>query len=406
MKLRSHTVPANRRRSCTVACSLALGMGIGSVIAAEPPEARVQNFGAITDDGVSDSAAIKRAILALQSGQTLLFPKGVYDLDSVVWIEKARGIRLLGQEGAIIKKTGRFQFMMAFIAGTDVTVEGLAFEGATPDRAGVAWGEEGIYFGSCVRPTVKNCRFANFGDAAVRMTTSLVKGATDSSDGKIVDCHFENVTQITTTQGMEGNYGGTSGMLIRGNVFENLKASIKLATRAPASRGKIIGNHIRSSRRDGIQVESVSDVLIDGNTLEHIAGTSIILNVNDHVPRDAPGFAWDRVSVRNNRIRGASRGIHVDLKPYLDGSQFDMAGLEIVGNHFEDITDASSDAVIWLGNTTRKSFLAPLIGNNAFKNTSRLAAIRCPPGVKLTSPPARTMPGSSIFNADSPRFAE
>jgi hypothetical protein len=307
----------------------------------------------------------------------------VYHLDAVVWIEKARNIRLLGEPGAVIKKTGRFQFMLAFIASSDVTIEGLSFEGVTTNREAVVWGEEGVYFGSSARSTIKNCRFANFGDAAVRITTTLVRGVCDSLDGKILNCRFDNVTQVTTTQGMEGNYAGTDGMLIQGNVFDNLKASIKVAARAPTTGSRIIGNHIRSSRRDGIQVESVSDVRIEGNRLERIAGTAILLNVNPHVPPDSPGFAWDRVAVRDNHIRQAGRGVQVYLKPYADGSEFDMTGLEITGNEFQDITDANAEAVIWLGNTGHKTFIHPTIAENKFKNTQKLPLVRCPPGADV-----------------------
>lgn len=360
------------------------GLGAAS---AGGPGVRVQQFGAITDDGASDSAAIEKAIRSLRPGQTLLFPKGVYHLDAVVWIESLRDIRLAGEPGATIKKGCESQYMFAFIAGTDVTVEGLSFEGKTEDPRALVWGEEGLYFGSCTRPTVKGCRFANFGDSAVRMTTSLATGEAGSFDGKILNCRFDNVTQITTTQGMEGNYAGTSGIRIEGNVFENLKGSIKLATRAPCSGGRIIGNQVRSSRRDGIQVESVSDVLIESNTLERIAGTAILLNTNDQVPTDAPGFAWDRVTVRNNVIRGAARGIGVYLKPYPDGSQFDMTGLEITGNRFEGIADPHSDATIWIGTLSQRAFVDLFVEDNAFVNAAQRERVRFPPDARRRNAP-------------------
>ena len=348
-------------------------------IAIEPGElVPVGTFGAFPDDGQNDSAAIQAAIESLQPGQVLYFPKGNYRLDSSVWIVDAQQIRLLGESGALLQKTGGYQYMLAFIGSGDVTVEGLSFEGRTMDTEAVAWGEEGLYFGSCTGSTVKNCRFANFGDSAVRITSSLTVGTTDSFDGKILDCYFNNVTQITTTQGMAGAYGGTSEMLIQGNVFDNLKASIKVAGRAPTSGATITGNHVRSSRRDGIQVESVSDAVIADNTLENIARVGVLLNVNDSTPADAAGFPWDRVSVDGNRFLNCASGVQVYLKPYLDGSQFDMEGLEITGNTFDGITDMNTDAVIWIGNTTSKTFVNLIIADNIFSDIGTLQEVRLP----------------------------
>lgn len=339
----------------------------------------VRAHGAVPDDGKDDSVAVAAAFKALPPGETLFFPAGTWQLDGVVWIENARNIRIVGEPGAVLVKKGRHQFLLAFRNAEDVTIDSLSFRGRTTDRSEPSWGDDGIYFGSCHRSTVKRCRFYDFGDAAIRMTSARETGGADSTVGRVLENYFDNVTQVTTNQGMEGAYGGTNDFAVEDNTFENLKASIKLACRAPTSGGRVARNHIRSSLRDGIQIESVSDVVIEQNTLEHIARVAVLINTNDHTPRTAPGFAWDRVAIRDNHITNVGSGVQGYLKPYADGSEFDHDRLVIVGNRFERITNVNDDAVIWLGNTTSgKSFKNLQIENNRFSNISKLDRVRLP----------------------------
>lgn len=330
--------------------------------------AEVQKFSTVPKSETDSAPLIQKAILSMSEGQTLQIEKGTYYLDSPVWVERVKHLRLVGGPGVVFKKRKGFQYMFAFIGSEDVTISGLSFEGMTPDRNKLVWGDDGVYFGSCRGSTVESCTFHDFGDSAVRITSSLEEGRVDSWNGTVRDSYFENIGQITSTQGMEGNYGGTEGMTIKGNTLKNLKASIKLAARAPTAGGIISNNRILGSLRDGVEIESVSDVVIEGNSFEDIARTAVILNINDNTPRDAPGFPWNNVIVRKNSVARTGSGIEVYLKPYLDASEFDMNGLEIVDNHFDTITGDANSPVIYLGNTTKKKYLAPRIEGNVFKN--------------------------------------
>ncbi|MBF4318108.1 hypothetical protein EAY30_24860, partial [Vibrio anguillarum] len=99
-----------------------------------------------------------------------------------------------------------------------VTIENISFWGLTTqpyidsDNTNVVWGEQGVLFSGTQNSAILNSRFYNFGDAALRVTSSR----SHPSGEKINSRHFlaqgnifHNVTQVTTTHVWSNDFGGT-----------------------------------------------------------------------------------------------------------------------------------------------------------------------------------------------------
>jgi parallel beta-helix repeat protein len=98
---------------------------------------RVTDFGAVRDDGRDDTAAIQRALDAMKSGETLVFPTGRYQISSSVRV-RVPGVTIRGESGAIIHATNP-DSMALLIEQDGTTVRGLTFTAITSGRRNAAW---------------------------------------------------------------------------------------------------------------------------------------------------------------------------------------------------------------------------------------------------------------------------
>jgi parallel beta-helix repeat protein len=98
---------------------------------------RVTDFGAVRDDGRDDSAAIQRALDAMNAGEMLVFPTGRYHISKSVHVRKP-GITIRGETGAIIHATNP-DSMAILIEQDRTTVQSLTFTAITDRRRTAAW---------------------------------------------------------------------------------------------------------------------------------------------------------------------------------------------------------------------------------------------------------------------------
>ncbi len=316
------------------------------LLAVITPEA----YGAAVNDGNDDRAAINAALAALQPGDTLQFAAGTYELSGTISRDSLNNVLIKGGAGGdtVIKKrlggwSGEYLFFTRY--STNVTVQGIQFRGLTTNTTSPAWGEQGLYFGSTTGANVDGCAFYDFGDAAVRITTASDSIDTIASfNGAVRNSYFNNVTQITTTQ-TSGSKGGTQGITYEYNTFDNLKGSIKAATRYETSGAIIRHNHIRSGPVNavGIAVESYSDVLIEHNIIENLEGFAMNIYTNTAAPTT---WQWGDITITDNVMVNTKYGIRV-----VSDATYDLKDVAIEHNRFDGVGDPSYTGVIRLNST-------------------------------------------------------
>eukprot|EP01045_Picozoa_sp_COSAG04_P005611 COSAG04_NODE_263_length_18621_cov_10.926790_8_plen_246_part_00 len=127
-------------------------------VAAAPPPAgllNVKSFGAVGDGKTDDTAAVQRALDAMTSGDTLVFPKGVYSVASTLYVGAKGGDPKYRQDGLTLTGDGVGSVILGSFRGpkwygehcmdvfsSRTTLKDLAFAGgsAPADPSSTAFG--------------------------------------------------------------------------------------------------------------------------------------------------------------------------------------------------------------------------------------------------------------------------
>jgi len=327
-----------------------------------------QYYGAVVNDGKDDSVAINAALNALNPGETLFFPAGVYDLDEPLRRDHLDSNIITGEVGSILRKTqafkGEYIFYIRF--SKDVTVSGLTFEGLTTDTDQVQWGEQGLFLGSTRNSRLFNNTFRDFGDACLRVTTSSsdpIKGV-NSYNALIEHNRFINCTQITTTQVIDG-YGGTENITAQWNYFDGLKGSLKFCSKEPVAGGRVLNNIFSHGKGNAIEVCSYGDIEVAGNYIAD--NQQYAMNFYENRP-----FAWDNHWIHNNVIDHSLAGIAF-WGLQINSDYGPVKNINIERNCFANIRGGEHlhPGVIRLtSNHSTKSYDGIYVANNRFYNIS------------------------------------
>lgn len=310
---------------------------------------------------------------------TWRFSPGEYVLSLPIYSAGLENVDIISdpKQPAILKKditwsSVQGEYLFYTRMSNDLLIRGFNFYGTTDfsKSAEAVWPDQGLYFGSSKNITVDNNKFYNFGDAAVRFTTNTrdsVLGV-NSFNSKLINNYFNNVYQISTTsEDTSGRHGGSAHMLVQNNVFDNLRGSIKAASRTPGCEDiQYIGNNIRNSDHYGFEIASCSNVQIKGNTLSNIKEYPITIYTNVNAPK---GFPWgDNTVVTGNIIKNSKNGIRFAPTPYPDGFTYAPKNLVIENNQLSNITTstASTPAIT----ITKGAVDAARITANQFENVS------------------------------------
>lgn len=236
----------------------------------------------------------------------------------------------------------------------NISVSGFEFYGLTTfkNNADPVWGDQGLMFGSCNGVKVDRNKFYNYGNAALRVTTSEgdpVRGV-NSFNTTVTNNIFNNIYQISTTSNDE-IHGATANYLFQNNQVLNLRGSVKFASRtAGAKNVKVLNNTINGGDWFGLEIDNFSDFLIENNVIQNLKSVAINIYTNPRAPK---GFAWgDNITIKGNTIKNCGRGIRFSADPFQDGFKYSPKNFVLENNILTNITDPTkSIAAIMVTNS-------------------------------------------------------
>lgn len=297
----------------------------------------------IPNDGIDDSQAFKELILNTPQGEELIISKpGVYDICSTIGLSNLNRIKISSNKGVILKKCGNFngEYLLNIYHSNWVSVEGFTFIGLTKDENNYVWGEQGVLIAGSSDISIDHNQFFDFGDAALRVTSSRWSSDTSPINSfrvVVKNNYFHNVTQVTTTHPWSKNFGGTEDITFRNNIFENIKGSLKLASRKPVSKALVEYNTFRNMKSTAIELVYYSDVKVMGNTFVDVQKFALNAYANDPNNVDMP-INWGNITFSNNSIINAKGGIRIksDGHDELVDERY-IEGINISNNHFINV---------------------------------------------------------------------
>jgi hypothetical protein len=240
------------------------------------------------------------------------------------------------------------EYLLNFQFGKNISITGMQFYGQTDFATSLApvWPDQGVYFGSCNTVNVKNNGFFNFGNGALRVTTTErdpVIGV-NSFNTVVANNLFNNVYQITTTPN-DDIHGGSANYLLQGNVFYNLRGSIKFASRTDGAKNvKILNNKINGGDHYALEINNYNDMEIRGNTIQNIK--EFALNIYNNT-RATSTFNWgNNFVIADNNISNVGRGIRFSTEPYANGTLVLPSNVSFINNTMNGVTDTSGLAAI------------------------------------------------------------
>ncbi len=291
----------------------------------------IMDFGANPNDGIDDSAAIRRAIEeASRQGKAVVFPEGQFDIGSM--IELRPGGSSYGP--GIVNFTGGGDVAAFKIPGdaSDITIDGLTFVG------------RGIWLNNRHNNiTIVNNTFDRINGPG-HMPGSAVYANGGLTNSLIQNNHFLNVNRDGVW--INRDAGGT---IIDSNYFDTVHQAVHIWTEHGLNRDIAVTNNVGVRlERMGIEFQgyNVDNVLIAGNTFKdwqesyvtpngHSFALSIMnkgtnIKVIDNqlfgLGKNPVGieFAGENGIVTGNVVSGFKEGMHVTWGH----------NIQIQGNHF------------------------------------------------------------------------
>jgi hypothetical protein len=278
---------------------------------------------------------------------TLRFNPGKYYMSRPLYGVGLKNVQFVSSPDnpAMLIKGGQFtesEYLIYLRMSEKIGVRGFQFYGRTLFKTNnnPVWPDQGLFFGSCRNVTIDRNHFYNFGNAALRVTTSEsdpVKGV-NSFDTNVTDNTFNNIYQISTTSNDDA-HGATARYWLKNNTIANLKGSIKFASRTSGAQDvHIMNNNINGSEHYGLEIDNFDNLEIVGNTLQNIKGIAINIYTN---PRVNKGFNWgNNFNISDNQIHNVRRAIRFSPDPSADGYKPVPKNLKIVNNTLTEITES------------------------------------------------------------------
>lgn len=307
---------------------------------------------------------------------TVKFQPGRYLLNKSIRLDRLQNVSLVSdrRNPAILRKdpaTFKNEYLFYTRFSKNVAISGFDIYGLSIEfkpelyatSTNYIWHDQGLYFGSCNGVMVNENRFFNFGNAALRITTTEadpVPGV-NSFNSTVLRNYFRNVYQVTTTSN-DTIHGGTSNYYFMGNTFDELRGSLKFASRtAGATDVRVHFNNIRSGNTDGIEIVGYNNLEVYKNKIQNVARHAINCYSNG---RSGNGFQWgDNLRFISNEISGANWGLRFSADAFGDGYHPSPNNVAIEKNLFSNIKGPSP--AIALSNGT---FKAPTIMDNKLNN--------------------------------------
>lgn len=233
------------------------------------------------------------------------------------------------------------EYLIYLTQSEHIKLRNFEFYGKTSfkDNSNPVWNDQGVLFGSCKTVLVDNNHFYNFGNAALRVTTSEkdpIKGV-NSFDTTVSNNTFNNVYQISTTSN-DMEHGGTARYWMKNNKIVNLRGSVKFASRTPGAKDvHVLNNVINGGDHYALEIDNYDNMEINGNTLQNIKEIAMNIYTNPRVPK---GFNWgSNFNITNNYIQNCKRGIRFSPDPSADGYKPIPSNLIITKNNIKTLTE-------------------------------------------------------------------
>lgn len=277
---------------------------------------------------------------------TFRFQPGKYYLSKPLYGVGLRNVNFVStaDNPAMLIKGDNFstgEYLVYLRMSDHIKIQGFEFFGRTDfkNNSNPVWKDQGVFFGSCRNILVDNNHFYNFGNSALRVTTSEadpVKGV-NSFDTTVSNNTFNNIYQISTTSN-DFDHGATARYWLKNNTVVNLRGSVKFASRTTGAQDvHILNNNINGSDHYGLEIDNFDNVEIVGNTLQNIKGIAVNIYTNPKVPK---GFNWgSNYKISDNRIHNVRRGIRFSPDPSDDGYKPTPKNLVISNNNLSSITE-------------------------------------------------------------------
>lgn len=208
----------------------------------------VVDFGAKVNDGVDDTAAIRAAINASKSGDTIYFGGGTYNISDRITISSNR---TYSGSGTLARPTGQDYIFKLDGSSSNITIDGLTFKGG------------GVDAGSAMPNnfTVKNCTFRD-----------ITKGW-PTGEGILLSAGAKNTTIINNSfiniMGENGIYGFNyfENVNISNNYFDTVQEGIHLAYEGGGNGLYIRNNTFIRVHRMAVEIQgrNATNIYVEGN---------------------------------------------------------------------------------------------------------------------------------------------
>lgn len=282
---------------------------------------------------------------------TIIFKPGKYYVTGQISVNNLTNTEIrsenLSEPAQLIKNPGwnsanSGEFLLNFRMGSKIKVIGLEFYGQTDfaKNANPYWPDQGVQFASCNIIRIEGNKFANFGNAALRVVTDArdpVRGV-NSFKTHVLNNTFDNIYQTATTA-TDKLHGGTAYSTWDNNTFTRLRGSIKFASRtAGAKTIEFINNKVDGGDHYGLEIDNYDDFLIQNNSIRNIKEYAITIYTNGDGSRMEKGFPWgNNFSLIGNHIKNVGNAIRYAHNPFWDGTQNIPKNLVIQSNLIEDV---------------------------------------------------------------------
>ncbi|NVJ58731.1 MAG: right-handed parallel beta-helix repeat-containing protein [Vibrionaceae bacterium] len=340
----------------------------------------------IPNDGIDDGTSIQKLIIERSNdgGGTITLQAGVYDICSSIYVRELSNVTLRGEGRVVFKKCPSYshEYLLYVYNSDNFVLDGLEFYGLTseqyePGNHHYSWGEQGVLFAGTSNSSVVNSKFFNFGDAALRVTSSRSHPSQLPINSKnfVADSNvFYNVTQVTTTHVWSSDFGGTQNVTFTRNLFKNIKGSLKLSSRKPVSKALIQNNmFVDMHGNAAIELNYYSEVDIRNNSFVNLNGYILNAYPNSLTSVNEP-IDWGDIRFIRNIISNAKGGLRFlsDIAGELVGDDDNISGIIVAFNQFNKMDFSAkqpehSNIINFLSKGGKKTFMFVDIKENTYE---------------------------------------
>lgn len=296
----------------------------------------ITEFGAIPNDNIDDSAAFNYAFSSIEDGSVIFIPSGNYDVCNTIFLINKNNLSLIGSKDTTLSKCHNFsdEYLLYIKNGDELSISNINFHGLFNGGDTPNWGKQGLYLASTTNSIVTHNRFSNFGDAALRITTSPSKDAIESRNNVVLNNQFSSCAQVTTTQATSNsNVVSTHNIVIQSNKFDN--CMLKLSARKATKGAIVIGNSFSNISGTAIEGSYYSDVVITDNQFNNILGFLINIYPNSRAQEQV---TWNNIAITNNDFNHSTMGIRLQSFSATETPSQPIQNLMISNNSFDEIT--------------------------------------------------------------------